>query len=101
MPLAIEPVEMIKVAWEESALSAIIKSDYGDIELHTVHVPNASRNGRKTKVDTFDAIYKALAEKSEGHVSYAATSIRQKKSIETEPLYFLVTKTNTGKAKKE
>ena len=63
----LEPVEMIKVAWKESALSAIIKSDYGDIELHTVHVPNASRNGRKTKVDTFDAIYKALAEKSEGH----------------------------------
>ena len=63
----VERISPPPVPREESALSAIIKSPCGGIELHTVHVPNASENGRKTKVDTFDAIYKALAKKSEGH----------------------------------
>ena len=60
-------IEIAKVPWEESILSVFIDSPYGQIELHTVHVPNASGNGRQIKVDTFNALYKALSKKSDRH----------------------------------
>ncbi len=62
----LEPVNMIEVPWGESALSAIIYSPYGEIEIHVIHAPNGSNN-RRQKIDTFNAIYDALANKSDRH----------------------------------
>jgi len=61
-----EPVDMIERPWRESVLSAIIRSPYGEIEIHTVHVPNGSKN-RQQKIDTFNGIYGALSRKSKRH----------------------------------
>ena len=63
----VKQIEIAKVPWEESILSVLIDSPYEQIELHTVHVPNASGNGRQIKVDTFNALYKALSKKSDRH----------------------------------
>ena len=54
------------IPWQKCALSAIIRSDYKEIELHTVHVPNGS-NHRCRKIDTFNGIYDVLAQKSKRH----------------------------------
>ena len=84
-PLETIPGFFRKIPWQKSVLSAIITSEeYGEIEIHTVHVPNASSSGRweegpsgdwssekgttatklrgrQIKVDTFKGIYAALS----------------------------------------
>ena len=90
-PLELKPGFFKTIPWQKSALSVVVKSDdYGSIEIHTVHVPNASssgrweegpaekwnygpatsetkRRGRRVKVSTFNAIFEALATESNGH----------------------------------
>ena len=57
-----------RVPWKKVALSAIIKTQYyGEIEVHTVHVPPASSNRRSLKVETFYGIYDALSVESDRH----------------------------------
>lgn len=63
--LEIQP-SFFDIPWQRCALSAIVKSNYGEIELHTVHVPNG-RNHRCRKIDTFNGIYDALSQKSKRH----------------------------------
>ncbi len=48
-PLESMPGFFGKIPWQKSALSVVIKSDYGEIEMHNVHVPNASSSGRWRK----------------------------------------------------
>ena len=48
------------VRWHEKILSVVLATDCGDVEIHTVHVPNGSNHGRN-KIETFEAIYKRLA----------------------------------------
>ena len=87
-PLDMKPGFFRKIPWQKSALSALVKpDDYGEIEIHTVHVPNASssghweekpdgnwnygspnrKRGRQIKVCTFKGIYDALSTKSKKH----------------------------------
>ena len=87
-PLDMKPRFFGKIPWQKSALSALVKSDdYGEIEIHAVHVPNASssgrweekpdgnwnygppnrKRGRQIKVCTFEGIYDALSTKSKRH----------------------------------
>ena len=61
-----KPVQMIRTPWKESVLSAIIHSPYGEIEIHVIHAPYGRKN-RRQKIDTFNAIYAALAKKSDHH----------------------------------
>lgn len=46
--------------WSEKVLSVVIAAPRGDVEIHTVHVPNGSQHGR-IKIEMFGAIYKRLA----------------------------------------
>ena len=62
-----QTIKVIKAPHEESTLSATIKSPFGEIKIHTVHVPPARSSGRPTKIATFDSIYKALAKPSNRH----------------------------------
>lgn len=55
------------IPWQKSALSVVVESGHGEIELHTVHVPPASSNSRKIKVATFNSVYEALAKPSNRH----------------------------------
>ena len=64
-PLEIQP-SFFDIPWQKCSLSAIVKSNYGEIELHAVHVPNGS-NHRCRKIDTFNGIYDALSQKSKQH----------------------------------
>lgn len=48
------------VPWPEKVLSVLIDSPRGDVEIHTIHVPNGSEHGR-VKIETFEAVYKRLA----------------------------------------
>ena len=66
-PFVLMPRFFKSIPWQKSALSVVVKSDYEEIELHTLHVPPASSNNRKIKVETFDGIYKALAKPSNRH----------------------------------
>ena len=93
-PLELIPKFFEKIPWQKSALSTIVTTPYGEIELHTVHVPNASssgrweeepggdwnymsksektskeikRRGRELKVNTFNGIHDALSIASEKH----------------------------------
>ena len=89
-PLELIPEFFEQIPWQKSALSVIVETPYGEIEVHTVHVPNASssgqwkeekggwiyekkgtsttkQHGRQIKVDTFNGIYKALSEQSRRH----------------------------------
>ncbi|MBI3878492.1 MAG: endonuclease/exonuclease/phosphatase family protein [Verrucomicrobia bacterium] len=54
------------VPWPEKVLSVVIKTELGDVEIHSVHVPNGSEHGR-VKTDTFEAIYKRLARNPRRH----------------------------------
>jgi exonuclease III len=59
------PVEQLAstsfgIPWSEKVLSVRVGSPWGDVEIHNVHVPNGSEHGR-TKVETFEAIYRRLA----------------------------------------
>ena len=91
-PLESMPGFFGKIPWQKSALSVVIKSDYGEIEMHNVHVPNASSSGRwrkeaesgnwtydkptpetkkcgrSIKVETFKGVYEALATESQKHL---------------------------------
>ena len=64
-PLKIQP-SFFDIPWQKCSLSAIVKSNHGEIELHTVHVPNG-RNHRCRKIDTFNGIHDALSQKSKRH----------------------------------
>ena len=46
--------------WPEKVLSVLVDTQWGKIEINTVHVPNGSNHGKK-KIETFEAIYKRLA----------------------------------------
>ena len=84
-PLELIPEFFRKIPWQKSALSTVVETPYGEIEFHTVHVPNASssgrweertsgdwnyekkgttatkRRGRQIKVHTFKGIHAALS----------------------------------------
>lgn len=62
----VKQIDMVDVPWEESVLSVIINSPFGEIEIHTTHIPPGSSNGW-IKIDTFDGIFDALAKKSDRH----------------------------------
>ena len=62
----VKQIEVVRVPWEESALSAVINAPCGEIEIHTTHIPPGSSHGW-TKIDTFDGIFNALAKKSNRH----------------------------------
>ena len=86
-PLELIPEFFEKIPWQKSALSTSVRTPYGEVEAHTVHVPNASssgrweekpdgnwnygspnrKRGRQIKVATFNGIYEALAKPSERH----------------------------------
>ena len=67
-PFTVIPEFFEKIPWQKSVLSAIIeKTPYGEIEVQAVHVPPASSNSRKIKVETFNSIYDALAKPSQRH----------------------------------
>jgi len=59
-PLACDLNEHNSVPWPERLLSCICDSPYGQIEVHTTHIPPGSTNGW-TKVDMLQGIYDALA----------------------------------------
>ena len=54
------------IPWQRCVLSALARANYGEIELHTIHVPNGSSH-RCRKIDTFNGIYDALSQASERH----------------------------------
>ena len=84
-----KPIKMIEVPRKESTLSVIIGSHYGEIELHTVHVPNASKNGRQTKVDTLNGIYKRLSKNSDRHrILCGDFNSPKKESLNGTVMYF-------------
>jgi endonuclease/exonuclease/phosphatase family metal-dependent hydrolase len=83
-PSKLMPKFFEQIPWGKSALSAVLDSDYGEIEIHTIHVPNASssgrwkeengnwtyekkgtsatkQRGRQIKVDTFKGVYASLS----------------------------------------
>ena len=86
-PLELIPEFFEKIPWQKSALSTSVRTPYGEVEAHTVHVPNASssgrweekpdgnwnygspnrKRGRQIKVCTFKGIYDALSTKSKKH----------------------------------
>ena len=88
-PLELIPEFFEKIPWQKSALSTSVITPYGEVEAHTVHVPNASssgqwkeekgnwtyekkgtsttKRGRQIKVCTFKGIYDALSTKSKKH----------------------------------
>ena len=59
-PLNDCPEGVIRCPWIEKSLSLIIESPFGEIALHTVHVPPGSSNGW-VKVETLEAIFRAFA----------------------------------------
>jgi exonuclease III len=54
------------IPWPNCTLSVVVQSDWGEVELHTAHIPPGSSNGR-VKIDTLEGIYKRLAFASERH----------------------------------
>ena len=58
--------KVFDIPWQKCALSAIVRSNYGEIEIHAVHIPNGSSH-RCRKIDTFNGIYRALSRDSKRH----------------------------------
>ena len=54
------------VRWHEKILSVVVDTDWGEVEIHTVHIPNGSNHGR-VKIETFETIYKRLAVTTNSH----------------------------------
>ena len=59
-PIYPMPPDQFQVPWQERILSVVIQSPWGDIELHTTHIPPGSSNGW-IKIETFEGIYNKLA----------------------------------------
>jgi exonuclease III len=49
--------------WPERLLSVVVTTPWGEIEVHTTHVPHGSGH-HWTKIETLEAIYKGLARKA-------------------------------------
>jgi exonuclease III len=62
-PLITSPVHF-EVPWPEKVLSCYLIGPWGDIQVHTAHVPK-SKNNDVRKIQTLEGIYKGLAIKSQ------------------------------------
>ena len=110
-PLELIPEFFEKIPWQKSALSTSVRTPYGEVEAHTVHVPNASssgrwkeekgnwtyekkgtsttkQRGRQIKVATFNGIYEALAKPSERHRLLCGDFNSPKKESSKEVIYW-------------
>ncbi len=56
----------IAAPWPELTLSVEAASPFGAVEVHNVHMPNASTHGAR-KTETFEATFEQLARASTGH----------------------------------
>jgi exonuclease III len=63
-PLKTKPVKN-PIPWPERFLSCICEHPQELFDLHTTHIPPGSSNGW-IKIDMFEAIYQAVAEKNHG-----------------------------------
>jgi exonuclease III len=61
-PLITSPVHF-EVPWPEKVLSCYLIGPWGDIQVHTAHVPKGKNNDVR-KIQTLEGIYKGLAIKS-------------------------------------
>lgn len=50
----------LDLPWAEKGLSVVVASDWGELEVHTVHIPPGASNGWM-KIEHFEAVYAALA----------------------------------------
>ena len=57
------PARPMRLPWPEKGISLVAETEFGPIEIHSVHVPPGSSNGW-LKVDVFEAIYAGLAVRS-------------------------------------
>jgi exonuclease III len=62
-PLITSPIHF-EVPWPEKVLSCFAIGPWGDIQVHTAHVPKG-RNSDVRKIQTLEGIYKGLAMKSQ------------------------------------
>jgi exonuclease III len=62
-PLITSPVHF-EVPWPEKVLSCYLIGPWGDIQVHTAHVPKGKNNDVR-KIQTLEGIYKGLAIKSQ------------------------------------
>ncbi|HUL62178.1 MAG TPA: endonuclease/exonuclease/phosphatase family protein [Methanocella sp.] len=62
-PLITLPIHF-EVPWPEKLLSCFVIGPWGDVQLHTAHVPKG-RNNDVRKIQTLEGIYKGLAVKSQ------------------------------------
>jgi len=62
-PLISSPIKF-DVPWPEKVLSCFVIGPWGDMLLHTAHIPSGEYNNIK-KVETLEGIYKALAYKAQ------------------------------------
>ncbi len=56
----------VPALWTQKVLSVVIDTPWGDVEIHTVQVPNGSAHGR-IKIEIFETIYKRLARNEKHH----------------------------------
>ena len=68
-PLKLIPEFFEKIPWQKSALSTIVTTPYGEIELHTVHIPNASSSGRWEEKPGGDWDYVSKAKETSKEIS--------------------------------
>jgi endonuclease/exonuclease/phosphatase family metal-dependent hydrolase len=62
-PLQTLPPEEFPIPWPERVLSARVYSPWGQVELHTTHIPPGASNGW-IKIETLEGIYDRLARPS-------------------------------------
>ena len=60
-PIEQGPKLNLPVPWPEKTLSRLVHCSFGQVEVHTVHVPPGSSNGW-TKIETFEGICQGLAQ---------------------------------------